>query len=682
MKSAFQHTPQIGSVVECIYNDKIIIAVIEDIRSSSLYLYTSTNREIKVNENRVLPWIGPVIPKHLSRNEYIHVLQQTLITREEIKTTLDIQELWECIVDEIQKATVYDLAHLLVTDPSSDFIAGLGRALLEHKQYFKFAHPHFEIYSKEYYKTKKEQLEAQRQKQLLIDNLKYIINHTIESLQKNIPFSFHSLHTSQEYINSFIDLLRAKINHSATQEQEKLWNEITIGIQEQDQTLPIILGQLLGIIPKHYNIYAHTIGYALETSWENEYMEEIQRLSSIEHTHPYIDIPFLSIDNETTQDIDDAFYLEILNDTIYRLHFAIALPVEYWDYRSPLHKEVYTRATSLYLPEQTYNMLPSYLAEQVYSIREKEKKNVLYITLDVTPIGELLSTYVAIATTIIHENSTYRKAENILTSSTHTEHWLQKAYTLAKELQERRLNNGGILIKRENYTITLHEYEDDYSIEIEKEPCYPKSQLLVSELMILANTAIVQFAKEHSIPLIHRVQECSTPTGFQRVWERPEEIHSVMKMLTSVSLSVSPKRHSALGILGYATITSPLRRFVDFINEEQLYSWCIHGTPRYSEDALSANIPLIQRNTEQSLSIQRSRTRYWKLCFLKQHEQEWFTGIFVEDSSFIYIYLCLLQITVKAKHSLCGNKCILGESVEVRCIVNPLQNDITVVEIR
>ena len=133
MKSAFQHTPQIGSVVECIYNDKIIIAVIEDIRSSSLYLYTSTNREIKVNENRVLPWIGPVIPKHLSRNEYIHVLQQTLITREEIKTTLDIQELWECIVDEIQKATVYDLAHLLVTDPSSDFIAGLGRALLEHK---------------------------------------------------------------------------------------------------------------------------------------------------------------------------------------------------------------------------------------------------------------------------------------------------------------------------------------------------------------------------------------------------------------------------------------------------------------------------------------------------------------------------------------------------------------------
>ena len=680
MSVRLQHTPEIGSVVECIHNDKILIAIIQDIRASSFYLYTSTNREIKMNENRILPWVGPTYPKTLSRNEYSSILQQALITREEIKSNLDIHELWECIVDDISKAKVEDLAPLLTDNPTPDFLAALGRALLEHKEYFKLANPYFEIYSKETYQIRKAQQEAQQQKQLLSDTLKYILTQLLDSINKNIPLTLESLDISEEYSLYFKELLLAKINHSLTQEQENLWKEITLGIQEE-RTLPILLGQTLQIIPKHYNIFAHTVGYLLEDSWEEPYTEEIERLSQITHSHTYIDIPFLSIDSETTKDIDDAFYLEEITQDCYRLHFAIALPVESWDYKSELHKEVLTRATSLYLPEKTYNMLPRLLSEEVYSIRANETKNILYISLDITPSGTILSTHVSVATTKIAENTTYKKAEEELNSSS-SHSWLQTAYTLAKGLQEKRLNNGGILIKREEHTITLSSTGEDYHITIEQGISYPKSQLLVSELMILANTAIVQFAKEHSIPLIHRVQECSTPTGSQRIWERPEEIHSVMKTLTSVSLNVSPKRHSALGILGYATITSPLRRLVDFINEEQIYSWCIEGTPRYSEDALSAMIPLIQRNTEQSLSIQRFRTRYWKLCFLKQHEGEWFTGIFVEDSNFIYIYLPLLQFTVKAKHSLCGNKCILGESVSVRCIVNPLQNDITVVELR
>lgn len=680
MSSRLQYSLEIGTIVECIHNDKILIAVIQDIRASSLYLYTNTNREIKINENRILPWIGSLCPKNLSRNEYATILQQALFEREAIKASLDIHELWKCIAGELSKTTVEELASLLTENSTPDFLAGLGRALLEHNDYFKFVSPYFEVYSEEQYRARKAQQEAQIQRQILIDSLKTLLSHIVESIQKNIPLAIESLSIADEYKTYFRELIVQKLQYSCTPEQENIWKEITTGVQEQERSLPIILGQALHIIPKHYNIFAHSVGYSLEESWEIPYREEINRLSHVEHSHPFIDIPFISIDSETTKDIDDAFYLESLTDGLYKVHFAIALPVEYWDYKSELHKEVVTRATSLYLPEGTYNMLPSHLAEDVYSIRANEKKNILYIAIDINPVGEIISTHISIATAIITENTTYKQCESLLNSQSPT--WLHQAYRLAKELQEKRLNNGGIFIKREEHDIILHEQGDDYEIDIKKGESYPQSQLLVSEFMILANTAIVQFAKENAIPLIHRVQECSTPTGSQRVWERPEEIHSIMKMLTSVSLNVLPKRHAALGILGYATITSPLRRLVDFINEEQIYSWCIHGVARYSEDALSATIPLIQRNTEQSLSIQRFRTRYWKLCFLKQHEHDWFTGIFVEDNNFIYIYLPLLQLTVKAKPSLCGNKCILGESVEVRCIANPLQNDITVVELR
>lgn len=683
MNSLEQGIPEIGCVVECIHNDKILIGIIQDLRPPSVYIYTTTAREIKVNTNRLLPWIGPYAKHSVNKQEATHLLQESLLLREQFKQNINVHELWECVVDELHRASIFELAELLQSSPSIDYVAALGRALLEHKEYFKFVSPYFEIYTREQYETKKKNLELQHNKQLQIDALRSIIAFAFQNIQKNITTNLALSPVDEIYKNEFIDLLHSRFTHSIDPEKEKVWKEIIqiIPVQEQESITPLIIGQILGIIPKHYNNFAHTAGYALE-GWEEPYKDEIERLTALSTEYTFIDLPFISIDNETTKDIDDAFYLEEINDSMNRVHFAIALPVELWDYKSDLHKEVSTRATSLYLPEGTYNMLPDILAEDIYSISSKKKKNILYITADITSKGHISNITVSIATTIINKNTTYKECEDILQGKIQEHTWLRKAYSIAKELQEKRLHNGGIIIKREDTVIDLKPNGDDYIITIEQPETYHQSQLLVSEFMILANTAIVEFAKEHRIPLIHRVQECSTPTGNQRIWERPEEIHSVMKMLTSVSLDINPKKHSALGILGYATITSPLRRFVDFINEEQIFSWFIHGSLRYSEDALCATIPLIQRHTEQSVAIQRFRTRYWKLCFLKQHENEWFTGIFVEENNFIYIYLPIVQITVRVKHSLCGNKCILGESVELRCLVNPLQNELNVVELR
>ena len=89
-----------------------------------------------------------------------------------------------------------------------------------------------------------------------------------------------------------------------------------------------------------------------------------------------------------------------------------------------------------------------------------------------------------------------------------------------------------------------------------------------------------------------------------------------------VRMSTSPAPHQGLGVSQYAWISSPMRRYVDFINQRQLVALLRGETPPFTRE--SESLHMFMRNFETTYEVygdfQRSMERYWCLRWLLQEE--------------------------------------------------------------
>ena len=148
----------------------------------------------------------------------------------------------------------------------------------------------------------------------------------------------------------------------------------------------------------------------------------------------------------------------------------------------------------------------------------------------------------------------------------------------------------------------------DYSFVIDGEP--PQAQvtirrrrrgapldLIVAELMILANSHWGGWLAERRTPGIYRSQS-----------------------LGRVRMSTSPAPHDGLGVAQYAWCTSPLRRYVDLVNQRQLVALARQQSAPYAaQDAdLFAIVSAFDAAYASYADFQARLERYWCLRWLAQ----------------------------------------------------------------
>ncbi len=133
-----------------------------------------------------------------------------------------------------------------------------------------------------------------------------------------------------------------------------------------------------------------------------------------------------------------------------------------------------------------------------------------------------------------------------------------------------------------------------------------KSDMIISELMVLYNRILAELAFDNNNPYIYRIQENEYISSLLSDLgiENTGKIKNIMNALYLDSkYSSKPSNHAGLGLSKYSHSSDPLRRYPDLYNQylmHEFYFKDIHGI--YDKETIDNLVNYFnQRNRELSL---------------------------------------------------------------------------------
>ncbi|WP_461209842.1 ribonuclease catalytic domain-containing protein [Desulfocurvus sp. DL9XJH121] len=668
--------PGAGCVVEFLQGNKPQIAWVLEEQSGRFRVLTANRRESKLPGARLLPWSGPALSPDMTREEAVRALTEREEAREALAAGVDPAEIWELSQGEVERAPVLWFAQLVWDEPGADQVAAMGRRMLEHKTHFKFHPPEFEVHPEDKVAAREVEEQARQERERLVSAGQAFFHGLWEARTKGKA----APKPEPELAEALKDMLFAAMADTSGSTELTTWNAVRKGLPDLPH-LPLFLAQAWGVAPEHFNVQLLQERYDWGDDWAREFdadMDELERRLKEREGEPE-DAAYVSIDSASTHDIDDAFFIEAGENGGYRLRIALACPALGWEFGSPLDRAVRDRASSLYLPEGVSHMLPERYGIARFSLHQGQVRPALVLDCDLDAEARLLGTAPRAAWVRVAANSTYDAMEEALEDG--SDPFLAMAAELGEKLRQRRIDGGAVVVDRPDPRIFLEGEGAETRVRIEEYPKHERAQTTVSEFMILANSAVGQWAADRDLPMIYRTQDITLPGDAAGVWTRPEDAHRVVRLMAPTCQELTPRLHATIGATAYAPLTSPLRRYTDLVNMAQVLSFVERGEPRWDREELGLMLPLITVRTEAAGRIQRYRPRYWKLVYFRQRKKELFSATVVEDGQLVILALPREQMFVRCPRNILGDKIYPGQQFQIRLgKVDPLNNEIRVVE--
>ncbi|MCX5591087.1 ribonuclease catalytic domain-containing protein [Alcaligenes endophyticus] len=331
---------------------------------------------------------------------------------------------------------------------------------------------------------------------------------------------------------------------------------------------------------------------------------------------PLADVEAYSVDDASTTEIDDALSVQMLDNQRLRIGIHIAAPALAITRGSSLDDIARARMSTLYTPGYKVSMLPPELIGY-FSLNDDVVRPCLslYVEADLNT-GEILAHETRLERIQVRENLRQHELEHLYTSEALADptlalpydHWVRPLWQFAQLLSAQRDERRG---KPENnnrveYSFELDGPHDDPNSVIRLIPRVRNAPLglLVAEYMILANQLWGGLLAQHNVPGVFRSQQ------YMRT-----------------RMSTTPGPHDSIGVPQYIWATSPLRRYVDLINQGQLIAAAEHGisarlaAPFQPKDAdLYAIINTFENQYGAWSDYQNTLERYWCLRWLQQNQ--------------------------------------------------------------
>ena len=734
--------PSTGCVVEFMQGNAPQLGIVLEEHGGRLRLYTQGKREVNLTVARLLPWYGPNAGASLSRHQMEQMMEQVDAQRTALRSEVNIEDLWALAQGEVFKADIDWLASLVWSGHSVDHQAALGRVLLQSKTHFRFSPPDFEIFTTEMVEKKLQESENLKLREMIAGKGASFFQLLWEiHLCKRSRLQAHEM-PEAELAARLKRMLFDRIADAEHAEEDALWRLLVKALPEHP-FLPLLLVIAWGILPEHYNFYFDRAGFESGQAWASSFANDVKKLqedfAAVLHTLPPLlaadgsnPLALISVDPENSLDRDDAFWVEKDGNGNFRVVVALACPAFVWPFGSELDKAVLKRQSSLYLPEGDEHMLPAEAGWQLFGLDEGQKRPALYLDIKLTAEAEISDFSLGVACVKIAKNFNLLQSEGILRFIAHGatrpsssdgqdvdndttwEEFIKQdflpdklqekdvalteiqqdndvgnvfaaALELSKLLQAKRIGKGAVVTERTDPEIRLDKKSDEIQVVIADAAPTPMSFLIIGEIMIMANAIAAEWAITNEVPLFFKVQDVTIPKDFAGVWTSPADISRVVRSLPAASLDINPKRHAGLGLAAYTSVTAPIRRYVDLLNQGQVVSFVTFGKPRFSREEIASLQSQITARLEGVMQIQRSRPRYWKLMYLRQQgAKTWWNAVVTEENNhFVGVAIPSLQIFLRGKRNLFGEKTHVGQDVQVRIAkVVPLLGEMSLVESR
>ena len=339
---------------------------------------------------------------------------------------------------------------------------------------------------------------------------------------------------------------------------------------------------------------------------------------------PVAPVRAFSIDDISTTEIDDAFSVTFLDGNKARVGVHIAAPALLIPRGSPYDRVARERLSTVYAPGDKITMLPDGVVQSSTLAEGRLVPAVsIYIEVD-TETGEFAGQhYSCIEKVPMVANLRHNLLDDAISKEVLGNPEIQvldgvgeffpALKLLWKASCQMRAQREIVRGQPENHTrIDFNYYvSEDGQIEIVPRRRDAPLDLLVAEWMIFVNCQWGGFLQEQGATAIYRIQPPAS----------------------RVRMSTHAAPHAGLGVPQYAWSTSPLRRFVDLVNQQQLIAVLRGETVPYTatDAELLSAVNSFDITYKAYAEFQQSMERYWCLRWVQQKGRSKFDGVVVND---------------------------------------------------
>jgi exoribonuclease-2 len=341
-----------------------------------------------------------------------------------------------------------------------------------------------------------------------------------------------------------------------------------------------------------------------------------------------------SVDDSATTEIDDALSVQGLGSgtVVFGIHIAapgLALAPD-----SALDKVARERLSTVYMPGWKLTMLPDAVV-QAYTLTAGQDCAAvsLYVSFDEATLAiqgsETKLERVRIVTNLRHDQLDSVITEASLLGQAPADYGhaaeLAFAFRLARHLKAQRevVRGKPETFNRPDYSFRLEggngEPVGDERVAIGTRVRGAPLDLIVAEAMILANSTWGAWLAECGVPGIYRSQAALAPG-------------------VKVRMGIRPAPHAGMGVAQYTWASSPLRRYVDLVNQWQIIACARHGrtaalaAPFKAKDAaLFSIISGFDAAYAAYNDFQNAIERFWTLRWLQQNEVDELDATVMKD---------------------------------------------------
>lgn len=369
---------------------------------------------------------------------------------------------------------------------------------------------------------------------------------------------------------------------------------------------------------------------------------------------------FFTIDNETTQDMDDAISITTLESGDWQLKVAIADPTAYIAPNDETDIAAQARGFTHYLPARTTTMLPESLSHDICSLRDNVTRPSLVCTMIINQRGQLqdnakfdLAWITSKAklnyqqvTNYINETQKNKNTDTNdeqLKSVEHLTAALSQLNEMAFARSMWRGKNTQLFDNQADYRLKL---DHDNKITAVLMSFNDVANSMVEESMLCANLSggallknngeqgifnthpgfdpdkavkLSQLLAEHGY--IYHPEHLLTSGGFcqlQRELTSKNDNYfaaRLRKFQQYANIAHQPESHHGLGAPQYATWTSPIRKYGDMMNHRLIKAICCGGQPAPEPTEQDALLLKTQRDNQRM--VERDIKSWLYIDFLR-----------------------------------------------------------------